>query len=439
MGTLAEGAQGSLESTADIHVAIFPVDAGTVYVNLPADMRAGERASGTVNPVPGGAANDHGKNRRALERYGVAFGGQAEPVSQSVRPFTIPSDAAALDVTLLDPRGEPVAQVQVPLDSAATTADSYRVPPVGQSGSPVRIEGPFDGDLTNSSVQIDGQEATPMAESQRQLVVRGPQEGVSSAQVEVEDRGTNVTTGTYRNVSVGLAAGSTRLRSGETTTLTVTVTGVEGLRETLPVRLTNHSPDVVRMERGDQQTLCVRPDDVNTGGAWTAKRQLTGVKLGGFSLSTQVSQPRPHGESRVAISGAVQGELHGGVMLPQRVRAKGGQPLEAGSYAVTVRGAGQGGAVTLHLGREGQLMGTLPGVVLKRVETATVCDREDVTDAVDQARSGSGEPAFSDLGFVNGALFALGGQGEGLHVELRTEEEDFAIQAGLTPTDSGRN
>lgn len=414
-------------------MAIFPLEAGTIYVNLPTDMRAGEQASGTVNPVAAGQGSDHARNLNALGQYGVALAGRAEAASQSVRPFTIPPDATTLTITLLDPGGDPLAQVQAPLDTATSTARAYRVPTVGQSGSPVRIDGPFDGDLTNSSVQIDGQEATPMAESQRQLLVRGPQEGTASAEVEVKDRGTRVAAGTYRNVSVSLAAGSTRLRSGETTTLTVTVTGVEGLRETLPVRLSNHTPNVVRMERGDQQTLCVRPDDVNTRGAWTAKRQLTGVKLGGFSILTRVSQPRPHGESRVRISGTVQGELHGGVVLPRGVQASGG-PLHPGSYAVTVRGSGGNGAVILHLGREGQLMGTLPGVVLKRVETLTVCDRDDVSDAVQKARDGSGEPSFSDLGFVNGTLFATGGQGEGLLVELLTEEEDFSIQAGLTPT-----
>ena len=43
----AQTATGSLQSTDDIHVVSFKLDAGTIYVNLPRDLRAGEKASGT--------------------------------------------------------------------------------------------------------------------------------------------------------------------------------------------------------------------------------------------------------------------------------------------------------------------------------------------------------------------------------------------------------
>jgi len=271
-----------------------------------------------------------------------------------------------------------------------------------------------------------------VAESPRQLLVRGPQEGAANAPVEVRDRGARVTTGTYRNVKVHLAVGATTLHSGQTTTLTVTVTGVEGLRETLPVQLSNHSPGVLRMEGGEEQTLCVRPDDVGTSGKWTRQRQLTGVRLGGFSISTQVSQPRPHGETRVRIPGSVQGELRSGLLIEQAARTAEGQALVPGGYAVVVRGAGPNGAVSLQLGRQGHLVVTVPGAVLKRVETLTVCDRDDASEAAQTARSGSGQPAFSDLGFVNDELFVVRRQEDELVLELLTEEEDFSIQAGLT-------
>ena len=60
------------------------------------------------------------------------------------------------------------------------------------------------------------------------------------------------------------------------------------------MRLKNDSPGVVRLESGEEQTLCVRPDDVKTNGTWTASRGLTGVRLGGFSIGAEVSTPRPH-------------------------------------------------------------------------------------------------------------------------------------------------
>ena len=44
-GTHAATASSSLESTGTIHVAIFQLDAGTIYVNVPDDLGPGERGS----------------------------------------------------------------------------------------------------------------------------------------------------------------------------------------------------------------------------------------------------------------------------------------------------------------------------------------------------------------------------------------------------------
>ena len=246
----APPASSSLESTDTIHVAIFGLEAGTIYVNVPDDLRPGETASGTVNPVPTGAGDDLKRHREELNGHSVVLAGHRAPVSDAVRTFTVPANANILSIVLVDRHGAPVAEVQAPLGPTHSAAASYEVPTVGQAGAPVRITGPFDGDLSNSSVQIDGSVADPIAESQRQLVVRGPKEGAAEAPVEVRERGVQVKSGTYRNVNVRLSAGATTLHSGETTTLTVTLTGVEGLRETLPVHLSNNSPGVVRMEGG---------------------------------------------------------------------------------------------------------------------------------------------------------------------------------------------
>lgn len=427
----AAGVSGSLESTDTIHVAIFPLDAGTIYVNVPDDLRPGETGSATVNPMPAGAGADQTKNREELKGYSVVLAGQPARASEAVRPFKLPAGAKTLSIVLLDPGGRRLSEVHAPLGSASPGIAGYEVPAHGQSGAPVRIAGPFDGDLSNSSVQIDGRTADPMAESPRQLVVRGPREGVSEAPIEVRDRGTQVTTGTYRNVGVSLSAGATTLRSGETTTLTITVTGVEGLRESLPVRLTNHSSTVVRMEGGEEQTLCVRPDDVSVTGTWRANRGLTGVKLGGFSITTKVSQPRPHAESNVRISAALYGELRAGLVLERPTRTPVGQALRPGPYAVMIRGDGEGGKVSLHLAHQGKLVGTLPGVVTQRARSATICDKDDDSDAVDQARAGTGDSTFGDLGFQDGELFELRGIEGGLLLVLPTDEEHFSIEASL--------
>ena len=73
---------------------------------------------------------------------------------------------------------------------------------------------------------------------------------------------------------------------------------------------------------------------MKANGTWNARRGLTGVKLGGFSIITTVSQPRPHAESRIRISGTLQGELRAGVVLERATRTAAGEALDAGGYAV---------------------------------------------------------------------------------------------------------
>jgi len=428
----AADVSSSMESGDAIQFATFSLDAGAIYVNLPRDVAPGDRASATVNPVPaGGAEKDVKKQREELHRYGVQIGGARAPASERVRTFTVPRDASAVPIALVDRRGERVAEVQATVGPASPVPAGYAVPEVGQGGAPVRIAGPFDGDLSNSSARIGGKDADAIAESPRELLLRGPQEGSAETAVEVRERGAVVTSGTYRNVGVRLAADATTLRSGQRTTLTVTVTGVEGLRETLPVRLTNRSPSVVRMEGGDEQTLCVRPDEVGNTGTWTAKRGLTGVRLGGFSIGTEVRQPRPHAEGWTRIEGSLQGELRAGLVLERPARVDPGAELSPGGYAVLVRGAGDGGAVSLLLrSREGGAA-TVPGAVFKRVRSATLCDRDDASDAARQARSGTGNPGFDELGFANDEAFEVRESGRGLRLVLSTDEDAFSIEAEL--------
>jgi len=425
-------ATGSLESGPGFHVASFPLPGGTIYVNLPDDLAPGDTASATVNPVPAGAdATDQARQREGLNAYGVEIAGQRAPASVGVRTFTVPAGMATIVIRLLDPRDRPAGEVKVPLRSPAPPPSSYRVPAVGQSGGPLRITGPFDGDLSNSSVQIGGKPAQPMAESPRQLVVRGPEEPAPPAPIEVSERGRVIAAGTYRNVSVRLSAPLTNLLAGQHTTLTITVSGLEGLQDTLPVRLTNQSPDVVRMEGGEEQTLCVRPDEVSTTGAWIKTRGLTGVHAGGFSIHTDLTPPGARAESSVMADATLHGDLLVRLQLDRPARTGGGQSLAAGPYQVVVRGTGERGKVRLLFWRDGKAAGTADGAVLKQVTAGSICDRRDVSDALQKATAGSGDRGFDELGFAGDSAFVVRGEGGSLRLVLTTSEGIFSIEATL--------
>ena len=427
----AASISGSIESGPGLHVASFALAAGRIYVNLPDDMAPGDTVSATVNPVPAGTGDSvQTRQRQEMGAYSVELAGQRAPATAGVRTFTVPA-GAALPIRLLDERGRPAAEVTAPLRAPSPPPSSYRVPSVGQTGGPVRIAGAFDGDLSNSSVQIAGKPAPPMAESPRQLVVRGPEEPSPPAPIEVRERGRVVASGTYRNVSVRLSAPLTNLLSGQHTTLTVTVSGLETLPETLPVRLSNQSPDVVRMEGGEEQTLCVRPDEVSTTGTWSKTRGLTGVRAGGFSIQTEVTEPGPRIESSAVADTILHGELLTRLDLERPARTAAGQSLAAGPYQVVVRGTGERGRVRLYLWRDGKAAGTADGAVLKKVAGGSICDRRDVLDAQQSASAGSGPRGFDELGFASGAAFDVRVEGASLRLVLPTSEKIFSIEAPL--------
>jgi len=422
---------GSLESGPGFQVAAFSLPAGTVYVNLPDDMAPADTVSAVVNPVPAGAREaDQTRQRQELAAFSVELGGQRAPATAGPRTFTVPA-GAALTITLLDPHGRPAAQVKAALRSPSPAPSGYTVPVIGQTGGPVRISGAFDGDLSSSGVRIGGKPAQPMAESPRQLVVRGPEEPGPPVPIEVSERGRVVATGTYRNVSVRLSAPITNLLAGQHTTLTVSVGGLEGLPQTLPVRLSNRSPDVVKMEGGEEQTLCVRPDEVSTTGTWSRTRGLTGIRAGGFSIQTDLSEPAPRAEASVRADATMRGELLARLALDRPARTAAGQSLSAGPYQVVVRGTGERGAVRLSFWRDNHEAATADGAVLKKAAGGSICDRRDAVDAQQEAAAGSGERSFDELGFAAGDTFAVRDDAGRPRLVLTAAGDAFSIEAVL--------
>jgi hypothetical protein len=87
----------SLDSAPGIQVASFQLAAGTIYVNVPDDIGPGDRASGTVNPIPTGAGErDLDRRRKELNRYSIELAGERARASEKVRSFTVPAPSRSV-------------------------------------------------------------------------------------------------------------------------------------------------------------------------------------------------------------------------------------------------------------------------------------------------------------------------------------------------------
>jgi hypothetical protein len=319
-----QGGNGKVETAQGLCRVTFDTLPGRVIVNLPDDMRAGDTISGTVFEEPKGQSEDErNRNEKTLNGLVVNFAGERVPVSAKTFKLSIPTAVAGnpkpsdfrIIIEPRAPQDPPVRFFQGPQDDpfffdipaelfyrpAPQPPQQFAIPSLGQTGRPIVITGPFDGDSSNTKIdfQASGPNVTPIggdlngmvpiAESPRKVIVQSPSDVTGPMEIRVKE-GMTETKGTFRNLGVKLSAPKTSLLRGERTTLTIEVNGLQGI--TKPVPLTLESNGVITMEGGMYQPLGIQPSQVGVDGRYTTTRGITGVQAGGWSATaTVVTQP----------------------------------------------------------------------------------------------------------------------------------------------------
>lgn len=272
-----------------LSVATFITPQGTIYVNLPSDMATGDTLSGTVVAQP--KAEDP-KQRSRLERelseYVIRIGQQQIPISVGSVPLQFLAPSAATFLTLIDKKGNEVCRSEMPVTSALPAIGDFKLPTLGAQGQAIEILGIFDGKFETTRIQIGGQDMQLLAESPRRLFFRNTSEQVGLNKIELRE-GDQLRQGTFRSLGIRLSAPKLNLLRGEGTTLTIVVTGLEDLRESVPLVIENKSPGVISMAGGVYQTVMIAPDDVRQG-TYTTERGLTGITPGGFTITGTVTR-----------------------------------------------------------------------------------------------------------------------------------------------------
>lgn len=315
------------ENDGDLSTTKFATLEGTVTVNLPPDTTAGDEISGTVVADPKGATPvEKAANQDTLEGYVVEVANQPSKEKNSGQ-WSIPTEADSIDVVLKKTTGEVVGRTKVTVrgwdptvkatDAAGNSGankkdpapppppdrgkgkgcsgtkvetERYQAPAVGQSGKYVRIMGCFNGDFRTTDVKIGDQPARPLAESPRGSIVKIPVGATGLTKIDVSKNGAPVASCPFTVLGIKLAAGNLTLKRGETSQLTVTVSGVRKLKSGVEVQIDNKFPQTMRLEGGDSQTFLV-PADLDADG-FSATRTLTGVQVGAFAI-TAVVKPLP--------------------------------------------------------------------------------------------------------------------------------------------------
>ncbi len=292
LSLLMPGMPASAAPDADrgLTSVVLPAPAGKLTVYLPSDMAAGDTISGTVVAEPSGTSEaERRKNSDTLSGYVIEIDRKPLAVTAGHFRYVVPA-AGLATIGLLRGSGSrrPLVGTQVLINPQQGPATGpIELPKLGQSGRPVTIHGPFDGDMANTQVTIGGRPAAVLAESPRAAVLRCPDEPLGATEIGVQE-GNQRAQGPFRNLELRLHAPKTALQQGETTTLDARVAGLrtatEPLVETeiLELRLVAEGP--IQLQGGNVQAVPIEPVQVDGDGAFTISREVRGVAPGTFNV-----------------------------------------------------------------------------------------------------------------------------------------------------------
>lgn len=292
---------GAAVKTAEgVHNITFDLPAGKIRVILPDDMAPGDTISGTVSTEPAGKnPEERSKNKDVLNGTVLDVDGSTRiPANQAKftwKPLlksTQRSGASLMRMTALYPESTKTVPVaSVPLATAPLTVPpSFTLPPIGQTGHPSQVTGPFDGNASNTNCSVGGAPVDVIAESPRKVVFQNPTDIVGPAELSVRE-GNNTATGAYRTIGINLSAPKTDLKRGEQTTVSVRVSGLDGITNDIPVHLV--TTGTVNMQGGNTQDIRISPNQVGPNGTFVGNFNLTGTTAGTFSVVATVPGVNP--------------------------------------------------------------------------------------------------------------------------------------------------
>jgi hypothetical protein len=308
-----------VETGSGVRTGTVQTDNGTLHVNLPEEVVAGDTLTGTVIEEPAGRNDAERKeNSGQLEGYVVDYDGQRRTAKEGTIPWQVRPDLAGrgAEFKIYDGAGHLIASWVVPVLAAPRLPSPARIesPRIGQAGRPLAIRGPFDGTLQNVSVTIGPQEVRPLVVSPRMLVVSCPVDPIGLTQIKVTTPGGSAS-GPLNIVGLKLSAPGTTITRGEHVTVTATVTGLEGLPESqypLPFQTVNYTPSVIRFASQPGTIISQAiPYIAVQDGRWTTTFPITGISAGSFNLTSMVYYDMVHDAKKDMDTGTFQAWING--------------------------------------------------------------------------------------------------------------------------------
>ncbi|MBZ0188523.1 MAG: hypothetical protein K8F91_19905 [Candidatus Obscuribacterales bacterium] len=260
----------------------FDTYGGLVRCNLPADMRAGDTISGTIQLEPDGSnASYKEKNLKKLNDYIVFVGEYEAYVRLGEFRFRIPDNKTSLEVSLVVRKNSRFAAetVSVALASQDKPKSGYAMSNFVEANKPVKITGDFPGDFRVAAVDVNGQTVPQLAQSPRSLVFLPPDNMSGSLKVSLNE-GSSKFSGELTALSISISMVTNKIERGKSHSILVRVVGLKDDAPSVMVKVENLTPQIVNLEGGDVQSVGAKSDT----GTWELKREVLGARWGTFRI-----------------------------------------------------------------------------------------------------------------------------------------------------------
>jgi hypothetical protein len=245
---------GSSENCFDVN--IVPSSDKQVKLRLPLDIRSGDVITGSVIEEKKSATAVNNNSSSIIEGVVIEIDGKQTKLGDRLFKFLVPAGITSLPFLLKNSAGQVLEQGQIPINSYFDTrwqepvgGLGYKFAPeaLGQPGKTLRVTGSFDGNAANTNISLNGQACEIIAESPRQINFLVPENATTgSANLKVEEN--NIKEEHKVNIAkLNLSANKTTLRKGQKATITVTVSGLESLKDgyECKVDINNLTPEIV--------------------------------------------------------------------------------------------------------------------------------------------------------------------------------------------------
>ncbi len=272
-----------------LSTTIFKTSLAKITVYLP-EHTAKESISGTILIEPHGNSNKRKvKNATEIKQYRLSLGNIS--ISLQAKSFgLLTSDSNNNRLQLFNNRGKLIAvsNIKINRERLSSKSSTY-IPEYMVSGAPTKITSTCDGNLENNNVSINNQNVPILAESESGVFFIAPDINGSS-QLQFTNEGV-ITEATVNVLGLDLSVGRTNLLRGETTNLSIKVSGLDGLGRNVPITITNNSTSNITLEGGNVQQLVINPANDASSGNYFKSMSVRALQRGNFSISVNVIPP----------------------------------------------------------------------------------------------------------------------------------------------------